>query len=225
VMDPSPLSIYIETVRSAQSSTPAMMDEMSIFTLVSAMTGQHIVSYEDLTEASVTSIFIYDIPEDKKEFNIETVRRCISDINLMPYTGKYIYILRHFSTATLWAQNALLKILEECPSYAVILLEIDNPNSILDTIRSRVIDLTSTMIPILLSQAWQDIIRYYREGKKVGVAATLYGIRPTSDEAIAILRWVYPYLDQADTIRCDEAIEALAATHENPRSLLDIFFL
>jgi hypothetical protein len=100
-MDPSPLSIYIETVRSAQSSTPAMMDEMSIFTLLSSITGQHIVSYEDLTEASVTSIFTYDIPEDKKEFNIETVRRCISDIDLMPYTGKHIYILRHFSTATL----------------------------------------------------------------------------------------------------------------------------
>lgn len=100
-MQVNPLHIYIQTVRSDHPSTPAMMDEMSIFTLLSSITGQHMMSYEDLTEASVTSIFTYDIPDDKKEFNIETVRRCIIDIDLMPYEGKHIYVLRHFSTATL----------------------------------------------------------------------------------------------------------------------------
>lgn len=146
------------------------------------------MSYEELAESNVTNMFTYDIPEDKKEFNIETVRRCITDIDLMPYEGKHIYILRHFSTATLSAQNALLKVLEDCPPYAVILLEVDNPNSVLDTIRSRIIDLANTRAPILMSQAGQDVIRYYRDGKKVGLAATLYGMRPMSDEAIAILR-------------------------------------
>jgi hypothetical protein len=106
----------------------------------------------------------------------------------MPYEGKHIYILRHFSTATLSAQNALLKVLEECPPYAVILLEVESPNSILDTIRSRSIDLTSMRASVPLSQAGQDVIRYYLAGKKVGLAATLYGMRPTSDEAIEILR-------------------------------------
>lgn len=221
----SPLNIYIETVRSHHPSTPAMVDEMRIFTLISSITGQHIMSYEELAEANITSIFTYDIPEDKKEFNIETVRRFILDIDLMPYSGKHIYILRHFSTATLSAQNALLKILEECPPYTVIILEVTNPNSILDTIRSRVIDLTHTGSRIPISKAGEDIIRYYLAGKKVGLGATLYGMRPTSDEAIAILQGVYPYLDDRDTLRCDASIEALAATHENPRSLLDIFFL
>jgi DNA polymerase III delta prime subunit len=187
-MTVNPLHIYIESVKSDQPSTPAMMAEMSIFTLVSSITGQHIMSYEGLTEASIVSVFVYDIPEDKKEFNIETVRRCITDIDLMPYEGKHIYILRHFSTATLSAQNALLKVLEDCPVYAVILLEVDNPNSVLDTIRSRVIDLAHIGSTTLLSQAGHDVIRYYREDKKVGLAATLYGMRPTSDEAIAILR-------------------------------------
>jgi DNA polymerase III delta prime subunit len=183
------------------------------------------MSYEDLIESNISYVFTYDIPEDKKEFNIETVRRCIWDIDLMPYEGKHIYILRHFSTATLSSQNALLKVLEECPSYAVIILEVDNPNSVLDTIRSRIIDLADTRSATLLSQTGQDIIRYYRDNKKIGLAATLYNMRPTSDEAIAILRWVYPYLSESDMQRCDSAIESLSSTHENPRSILDIFFL
>lgn len=221
----SPFRIYIETVKSENPSTPAMLDEMSIFTLLSWVTGLHIMSYEELIEANVMNVFVYDIPEDKKEFSITTTRECIRDIDLMPYEWKNIYILRHFSTATLPAQNALLKVLEECPPYAVILLEVDNPNSVLDTIRSRVIDLANTRLTTLLSPAGQDIVRYYRDDKKVGLAATLYGIRPTSEEAILILRWVYPYLNETDMMRCDETIEALAATHESPRSILDIFFL
>ncbi len=224
-MNSNPLDIYIKTVQSVNASTPAMMDEMSIFMLLSRITGYHIMSYEDLIGTNALNIFTYDIPEDKKEFNIETVKRCIMEMELLPYEGKNIYILRHFSTATLSAQNALLKILEECPSYAVILLEVDTANNILDTVRSRIIDLSNTKILTPLNQAGQDIIRYYREGKKVWLAATLYGIRPTSDEAIAILRWVYPYLNQNDMVRCEEIIESLVVTYENPRSLLDIFFL
>ena len=224
-MTVNPLNIYIETVKSENSSTPAMMDEMSIFMLISWVTGQHIMSYEELIDANVMNVFVYDIPEDKKEFSITTTRECIRDIDLKPYEWKNIYILRNFSTATLPAQNALLKVLEECPSYAVILLEVDNPNSIIDTIRSRVIDLANTRLTAQLSPAGQSIVRYYREGKYTELASLLYGMWPKSDEAILILRWVYPYLDQVDTLRCDEAIEALAATHENPRSVLDVFFL
>ena len=224
-MNSAPLDIYIKTVKSESPSTPAMLDEMSIFQLLSQFTGQHIMSYEELIDAHVMNVFIYDIPEDKKEFSITTTRECIRDIDLIPYEWKNIYILRHFSTATLPAQNALLKVLEECPPYAVILLEVDNPNSVIDTIRSRVIDLANTQLRVLLSPAGQGIVRYYREGKYTELTSVLYGMRPTSDEAILILRWVYPYLSYVDAMRCDEAIESLAATHENPRSILDVFFL
>lgn len=84
-MNSTPLSIYIEIVRSESPSTPAMMDEMSIFTLIASVTGEHIMSYEELIEANITHIFTYDIPEDKKEFSITTIRECIRDIDLMPY--------------------------------------------------------------------------------------------------------------------------------------------
>ena len=81
----TPLDIYIETVKSAYPSTPAMMDEMNICILLSRITGRHIMSYEDLVETNMMNIFIYDIPEDKKEFNIETVKRCTTEMELKPY--------------------------------------------------------------------------------------------------------------------------------------------
>jgi hypothetical protein len=147
------------------------------------------------------------------------------DIELMPYGWKNIYILRHFSTATIQAQNALLKILEECPIHAVILLEIDNPNSILETIRSRIINLTGQNELNEICTIWQEIIWFYKNKESKKLAQALYGLKCTSNEAIKILQWVYPYLWPDDMKRCDYTIESLSLTHESPKSILDIFFL
>jgi hypothetical protein len=198
---------------------------MTILNILSWVTGYHLTSYEDIIELGSSQILLYDIPEDKKEFNIETVRQCIVAINLAPYTGKHISILRHFDTATPSAQNALLKILEDCPSYAVILLEVSNPSILLETIRSRTIDLARPTQPMELSLEYQKIIQAYRDGNRKSLMQSLFAIKCTSIEAMTILRGVYPYLRWTDMVRCDAAIEALATTHENPRSVLDIFFL
>ena len=219
------LQTYLHGAISEEPTTPVLMDESSIFLFLSGFTKEHILSYEELIEASISQVYTYDIPEDKKEFNIETVRRCIIDIELRPYEWKNIYILRHFDTATIQAQNALLKILEECPPYAIIILEVENANMILDTIRSRTIDLTERSKWEGLSPLWTEIIEAYKKRDHNRLAELLYGSKCTSNEAISILQWVYPYLAYDDMLRCDEAIEALASTHENPRSILDIFFM
>lgn len=221
----SPLNTYIASILSENSTTPVMMDESSIFLVLSWITKQHLLSYEELIEANISNIFTYDIPEDKKEFNIETVRSCIIDIELKPYEWKNIYILRHFSTATLHAQNALLKILEECPKYAVIILEVENPNSVLETIRSRVIDLTQNRSWDNMSLIESEIVECYKKKNHKKLAQILYSLKCSSNEAIEILGSVYPYLSQEDMVKCNIAIESLSTTHENPRSILDVFFI
>jgi hypothetical protein len=76
---------YILSV-SGESTTPSIMSEANILLFLTKITNHHITSYEDLIEFNITNVSIYDIPEDKKEFNIETVRKCIIDIELKPYT-------------------------------------------------------------------------------------------------------------------------------------------
>jgi hypothetical protein len=76
---------YILSV-SGESTTPSIMSEANILLFLTKITNHHITSYEDLIEFNITNVSIYDIPEDKKEFNIETVRKCIIDIELKPYS-------------------------------------------------------------------------------------------------------------------------------------------
>jgi DNA polymerase III subunit delta' len=63
------------------------------------------------------------------------------DISEIPYEKKHIYILRDFDEATREAMNATLKILEEPPEYAIIALVVKNPESLLETIHSRTLNL------------------------------------------------------------------------------------
>jgi len=89
-------------------------------------------------------LYSYDIPEDKKQFDIGTTRSFIADISIKPYSGNSIYILKNFDTATLESQNAILKTLEECPSYARIILIATHREDIIETVLSRVISIKNT---------------------------------------------------------------------------------
>ena len=77
--------------------------------------------------------------EKPNSIGIEEIRQqLIDDVAIRPYESRYkIYIVNEAQKMTLQAQNALLKTIEEPPSYAIILLLADNPDSLLPTISSR----------------------------------------------------------------------------------------
>lgn len=69
---------------------------------------------------------------------VEQVREVQRFLSLKPYQSPYKTILfLRFQEANANAQNALLKTLEEAPSYAVLLLTADNAEQLLPTIISR----------------------------------------------------------------------------------------
>lgn len=89
--------------------------------------------------------------KDKKDksISVDLIReRIIDDINIKPYYGRYkIYIVEDAHLMSESAQNALLKTIEEPPSYAVILLLTENPKAFLPTILSRCICLDAERLP------------------------------------------------------------------------------
>ena len=75
---------------------------------------------------------------EQKGIGIEIIRNLKNDIQLKPYEGeKKVYILCDAEKITIPAQNALLKILEEPPLHANIILIATKGNSLLPTILSR----------------------------------------------------------------------------------------
>src|SRR5687768_5087036 len=78
------------------------------------------------------------IPAPNGEIRISQIRELQKTINLKPYQSRYrVLIFLRFQQANIEACNALLKTLEEAPSYAVLILTADNPEQLLPTIVSR----------------------------------------------------------------------------------------
>lgn len=80
---------------------------------------------------------------EKASIGVDDIRDQINnDIGIKPYSSHYkIYIVDDGEKMTEQAQNALLKTLEEPPSYGIIILLVDNINQLLPTILSRCVTL------------------------------------------------------------------------------------
>lgn len=77
--------------------------------------------------------------EAVRSFHIETVREVREDVFILPNEAQNkVYLLLNAQSMSPQAQNALLKVLEEPPSYAVFLLACDSKTKMLPTILSRV---------------------------------------------------------------------------------------
>lgn len=135
----NPYEIYAQLIKTPGSVTPICTSEQICLEIIRLSFDDTGIAWEDIQTGNFENLYIYDIPEEKKQFDIATTRKFITDISIKPYSGNSIYILKNFDTATIESQNALLKTLEDCPIYARIILIITNPEDILETIQSRVI--------------------------------------------------------------------------------------
>lgn len=88
-----------------------------------------------------------DEPE-KKTVSVDLIRRARADIYVRPNEAeRKVYLLPRAQDISIEGQNALLKVLEEPPSYGVFLMLTDNPHKLLPTIRSRCTELTMGPLP------------------------------------------------------------------------------
>lgn len=73
--------------------------------------------------------------------SVNDVRRGVQEsVHIKPYAdGKKVYIIPDAEKMNVQAENALLKTLEEPPTYVVLLLLSENPDAFLETVLSRVV--------------------------------------------------------------------------------------
>jgi DNA polymerase III subunit gamma/tau len=85
---------------------------------------------------------------------VDNIRQLIDSAQVPPFSGKYkIYIIDEVHMLSKSAMNALLKILEEPPTYLIFLLATTNPEKLLPTVLSRLtkLNLTSHSIKDIVS--------------------------------------------------------------------------
>lgn len=96
------------------------------------------------------------------EIKIDTARQLRSECSVLPSENdRHVFLIRHAQNCNAAAQNALLKILEEPPSYAFFILMTENASGILPTILSRctqfaLTPLSKSELTALLQRTYPD---------------------------------------------------------------------
>ncbi len=93
-------------------------------------------------DVQVVTNELYDESKKSTDVLVDTVRNMKKDIFIKPFLAeRKIYIVPSADTMNLYAQNSLLKVLEEPPEYCTIILIAENANTFLPTILSRTVSL------------------------------------------------------------------------------------
>ena len=80
--------------------------------------------------------------KEKREITVGQVRALRQEVSILPNeAARKVFLIPEADTMNPAAQNALLKVLEEPPSYAAFLLLGANPGAFLETVRSRCVEL------------------------------------------------------------------------------------
>ena len=94
-------------------------------------------------------------PGEGKPITVDQVRALRSDAYIRPNEGeRKIYLLEQADRMNQSAQNAMLKLLEEGPAYAVFLLLAENGGGLLQTVRSRCEELALVPVPPAAAEPW-----------------------------------------------------------------------
>ena len=101
------------------------------------------------------------VKKGENSIKIDQIRDMIGDMSIKPYGDYKIFIIDDADKMTIQAQNALLKTLEEPSAYGIIILVTRNDQALLDTIRSRCLEikfapLTNRDIRTILSEKGID---------------------------------------------------------------------
>jgi len=108
---------------------------------------------------------------------VDQIREARRTLTLKPYQSKYrVSIFLRFQEANDSASNALLKTLEEAPSYAVLILTADNPEQLLPTIISRCEVLR--LRPLSIAEVKKDLESRGVESERARLIAHISSGRP-----------------------------------------------
>jgi DNA polymerase III subunit delta' len=134
-------------------------------------------------------------PEDRPSITIEQIRRLVSSLSLRSYRadGVRVVIIDQADQLTVEAQNALLKIIEEPPAGTRFILVVNQPETLLTTVRSRLAALYFAPVSTVELAEWLVA----RHGAKPAEADRLAGL---ADGAPGIAVRLLTDQTQADTL-------------------------
>ena len=128
------------------------------------------VACKKLLSNNHPDVITYEGGTAKRSFSVDKIREIRLDAYIIPNEARHkVYILYNAESMGKEAQNALLKVLEEPPSYIVFILVCKSHSNMLETVNSRSVVLTvtddETADPLIKSKAEEILLAIIGENE------------------------------------------------------------
>ena len=195
-----------------------------------------------ITDAFV-SLLNVDLPdvirvthEKPNIISVDEIRdQVVNTIDIKPYKYNYkVYIIDEAEKMGIQAQNAILKTVEEPPSYGILFLLTSSKGALLDTITSRCVCLQTRPVPDIELEAYlrttcqlsREEARFaagYAMGNigKAKSAAVSDSFQEMKEEIVSVLR----LLDESSLYQLSEFVKKLGKYKDRLHELMDITML
>lgn len=168
----------------------------------------------------------------EETISIEVVRQLQAAILQKPYQADFvIFILNRVDQATIEAQQALLKMLEEPPGHIQFMLLVEYPSLLLPTILSRV---TAVQTHKKTEELKVDTLHQLQQktvAERLQWAGGFSKLEETSRQIFSLIQSATEYMEQMPSLKAVETVRILQHTFEliqkrvNPRLSMEWFVL
>ncbi|MFV0439857.1 MAG: ATP-binding protein [Lachnospirales bacterium] len=186
------------------------------------------------------------IKRTKLSIGVDLIRKSLGDtVHIKPFRSKYkVVIIEDGDTLTVEAQNALLKSIEEPPSYMIFLIEATNRKKLLPTVLSRCNTLSTSLLnDSEIDRELSKIINYNTESddpKYIDEKYKKFVIRTSSGslgkaknyiqdtEFINLRRKLFDFLkniDNYDIVQVLKSAEEIAKEKVEPKKIYEVLIL
>lgn len=159
---------------------------------------------------------LYDSAKKSTDILVDTVRSMKRDIYIKPFSlERKIYIVPKADTMNVYAQNSLLKVLEEPPEYCTIILLAENSSLFLPTILSRTVRLK-------LNPLEKNIVRDYLLKKLDGMTEELAEVKACMSGGCIGRALELAENSEADALRGETAANIVNLAKGGRRTIYDM---
>lgn len=178
----------------------------------------------------------FQVFSEKASIGVDDIReQVVENMDIKPYRSKYkIFIIAEAERMTVQAQNALLKTIEEPPSYGIVILLTKNPSKIITTVHSRcarirVLPIPAPMIKDYIRsnyelEEWQAALYADFAHGSIGQAKEMVEGEEFWDLRQKAIDYIVR-LEKADLIGLYDIAEELDKDRENLSQILDFWII
>ena len=159
---------------------------------------------------------------EKDVIKVDMIRELSREIFMLPTISKRkVFIIDDADSMNEQAQNALLKVLEEPPEYATIILIVSNKEKLLNTIKSRIVEfkfngLTKEEIEAIVGKKVSDEAYEFSNGSIEKV------LDFSEDESYEIAKEISNLLLDKDFFKINKKFEEVKADKKLKSNLTDV---